>query len=475
MTCVRSLSVFVVAMAALASAVAQTRQDPVPAEDRAKAEPPALAWFQKNVSPFASDVPSSSEIKAFVEKLGDARLIGLGEATHGDHQSQLFKNHAIRELVRQGKIDSLMLEINRTPGAEIDAYVNEGKGDLVKLMLDSGIFGIWRTDDFANMILWLRAHVIRTGKPFRIYGIDCQEMGIDFRDALDYLAKHDAETAKKLRSPLEPMIAAEDSPLTFVAWWKSQPEANYAIYEKAALDLVAALKAHKESGKASEGFDEALYAANAGLQGIRAFEYEIGSNEVDMTKIPGEYFARRDVYMAENTVARLGAEKRAAMWAHDMHVLAEIPQFIYDMGLRTVGSELRRSLGANYVSVGFAWTVGSFHAKEFKPGDAIAEAQLRPVIEHELSCDLPGDLGEFLARVGPERFWVDLRDADEATKAWGALPYYRGWAGWGMSKEFWHKDPMSDAVTLIPTFDFLVYTRRISPSTTFKLPAKAGA
>ncbi len=458
-------------MAVFASAAAQTRQDPVPAEDRAKAEPPALAWFQKNVSPFASDVPSSSEIKAFVQKLGDARLFGLGEPTHGDHQSQLFKNHAIRELVRQGKIDSLMLEINRTPGAEIDAYVNEGKGDLVKLMLDSGIFGIWRTDDFANMILWLRAHVIRTGKPFRVYGIDCQDPGADLNDALGYLAKYDEAEAATLRAALQPVITAGEGTQTFMAWWKSEPEASYAIYESGAEGLVSALKAHRDLFKTGEGIDEALYAARAGLQCLKAYEYEFGPRQIDMTKIPVDYFARRDVYMAENLVMRLGADRRAALWAHDSHVLAEIPQFINDMGYRTVGSEMRRSLGAKYVSVGFAWTVGSFHAKEFKPGDAIAEAQLRPVTEHELSCDLPGDLGEFLARVGPERFWVDLRDADEATKAWGALPYYRGWAGWGISEEVWHKDPMSDSAPLIPTFDFLVYTKRISPSTTFKLPA----
>ncbi len=136
------------ALACVAVSTAQpaARPDPSSPEARAAAEAPALEWLKANVSPFAVDVPTQAELKPLMESLQGARVIGFGEATHGDQQSQLFKTHAIRELVRLGQIDSLMLEVNRRPGAELDAYVNEGKGDLTQLMLDSGIFSIWRTD-----------------------------------------------------------------------------------------------------------------------------------------------------------------------------------------------------------------------------------------------------------------------------------------------------------------------------------------
>ncbi|HAY14366.1 MAG TPA: erythromycin esterase family protein, partial [Fimbriimonadaceae bacterium] len=159
-------------------AAGQTRPEPSPAADRARLEPLAQAWFKENLVPFQSDVLSRPELKAFVDMVGDARVIGLGEPTHGDQQSHSFKTQVVRELVRQGKVSMLVLEMNRAAGDRVNKYVH-GEGELTEVILRGGIFQNWRTDEFANLVAWLRAYVQQSGKEFRVIGVDCQDPAED--------------------------------------------------------------------------------------------------------------------------------------------------------------------------------------------------------------------------------------------------------------------------------------------------------
>jgi len=53
--------------------------------DRDKAETGAATWLKSNMVPFETDIPTKVELDPLLAKLRSARLIGLGESTHGDH------------------------------------------------------------------------------------------------------------------------------------------------------------------------------------------------------------------------------------------------------------------------------------------------------------------------------------------------------------------------------------------------------
>ncbi|MBN8691194.1 MAG: erythromycin esterase family protein [Armatimonadetes bacterium] len=440
---------------------------PLPTDDeRAKWEPGALAWMKQNSVAFESDVPMQSELKPMIEWLQDARVVGIGESTHGDRQSQLFKTHLIRELVRQGKINSLMLEINRAPAAEFDAYVNEGKGDLARLMSESGLFSIWRNDEFGALMMWLRAYVIKTGKPIRVYGIDCQDPSADFGLALDRLSKKDRRTADRLRKELDSVLKFESTGKTYIAWTGSQPEGSFARHLALAKELVAAME--------KTGDAEGIYAAKAGQQALESYEFEFGPGPRDYSKMPPEYFSRRDRFMGENLMHRLG-DGKAALWAHDGHVMGNLPKEFIDMGYVTLGSAVRTHLQNRYLTVTFAWTTGAIHAKRMVPDEPIEVSQKRTFEPMKLTFDRAGDLGEFLGRVGKDRFFVDLRRADEATRGWGSLNYIRAMFGWGFDPNSWREMARSQAAPTLPMTEILVYHRTVSPSTLWFLPTAATA
>lgn len=455
------------AVMALAQTAPKTRTEPSDPARRAQAEPGALAWLRQNAVPFAADTPTRAELEPLVKALEGTRVYGLGEPTHGDQQSSLFKTHLIRELVRQGKIDSLMFEINRLPGEEFDAFVNEGKGDIADLMVNSGLFAIWKTDEVANLLLWLRAWVQRTDKPIRIYGIDCQDSARDLRDAIDWVARHDRRQAAAWRKQFADFLNSERPGSDALTWLISQPKESAPVLLKALREVVTKIQT-TEAWKSKPGHQEAVYLAELAWQEVHTFELEIGGGG-RIASAPGEYYGRRDRHMGRNLLIRLGDKHRAALWAHDSHVVSTLSPLAVIAGIASVGNEVKKVLKDEYISVGFAWREGVINAKFFD-GNYIT-AQSAPFVNTPLSANRPGDLGEFLGRVGPERFWVDLRRADDAFRTWSKLGYYRGWVGFGLNPARFHESAY-EVMPLGECHEILVYMQRLSPSTLWALPPK---
>lgn len=458
---------------ALSSAVAVAqRPEPSPPAERARLEPAALERIKAIAVPFRADVPTQAELGPLMEKIASARVIGIGESTHGDLQSQTFKGHLIRELVRKGSIDTVIFEINRGAGAQIDAYVNEGKGELADVLLNGGIFSIWRTDEMASLLGWLRAYVQNTGKPVRVYGVDCQDPAVDLELAADFLEKTDRQAARRLRETFAQLFQFEKEKKSYYAWVKAQKKDGFPPYSKAIQDVEALFEKNKQSWKNRAGFDEAKYALRTAWQALHAFEFDFGPGQVDFTKVSPADFARRDLYMGANTITRIGAERRAAIWAHDGHVLPVIASPYKEMGFATLGSAVKDVLGDQYFSIGFTWSRGAIHAKPVSSTNPnILAAQQAAFEVVPLVADQPGDLGEFLGRVGHDRFYFDLRPSTPELAAWGKLPYYVPSVGFAIDPAMW-LNQADQAYPMVPTFDVLVYSRVISPSTIWNVPKK---
>ena len=154
--------------------------------------------------------------------------------------------------------------------------------------------------------------------------------------------------------------------------------------------------------------------------------------------------------------------------------MGELDPALTAQGYITQGCELRRQLGASYVSVGFAWATGAFHASSLKGNSGhnlLARTELLPWTLHN---NRPGEIGHILEQVGHERFYLDLRTAPPAVREWAKTPYYRGWAGFGVISEAWQVDP-EEKVALLPSHDFLVFFRTLSPSHLWSPAAKTPA
>nr|WP_245804629.1 erythromycin esterase family protein [Erythrobacter tepidarius] len=100
---------------------------------------------------------------------------------------------------------------------------------------------------------------------------------------------------------------------------------------------------------------------------------------------------------------------RGVVWAHDSHMIEDLPEIAEMSGFVTVGTVLREKLGEDYASVGFSWSQGAFRATRMTEGGNLMMALQSQTFEpFNLPNNRPGDLGNVSDRTDHKALWMDL-------------------------------------------------------------------
>ncbi|MGI8916591.1 MAG: erythromycin esterase family protein [Chloroflexota bacterium] len=102
-------------------------------------------------------------------RLAGARLVGLGEATHGDHESFAFKRRLIQALVRRHACDVVIFERGV---AEMDAYDRYVTRQTPTLTMGNDLHP-WVTEEVRDLVVWLRDRN-PAGGTVRLAGMEMQ-------------------------------------------------------------------------------------------------------------------------------------------------------------------------------------------------------------------------------------------------------------------------------------------------------------
>lgn len=133
-----------------------------------------IVWLKENSIPFASVNPqeTNSDLLPLKDVIGSARLVGLGEATHGNKEFSQVKHRMLKFLVEEMDFDGLIMEVPQEPAKNIDNYIKTGEGDPKKLLTDLG-YWITRTQEVLDMIDWMRSYNAHSpDRQISFYGCD---------------------------------------------------------------------------------------------------------------------------------------------------------------------------------------------------------------------------------------------------------------------------------------------------------------
>ncbi len=416
---------------------------------RARVEAAVLPWISDNAVAFDPAAPDSLWSPEMARALDGARLIGVGEATHGSHEDAAAKAAIIMGLVASGAVQTIYLEVNSNGGRELDAFIQGEPGNPAERVRTAQIFQVFRTRALAELIGWLRDWNESAATPVRIYGIDCQATAPDALLALEALRARDPAEADRLAAALGPIVSEEAQALRFPMLIGSLSSAQLQ-------EAMQALEALREALDHHPRTEDARYAALTAWQGLKAFEMETADGTI--TGDVEEYYSRRDVFMAENILngPALGA---GVLWAHNNHVAGGIPT---GTSYVTTGARLRQALGDAYRAVVFEYGTAQFNAvPTLLPFTQPTAADEQRVISWGI---LHGRLAQPLARAADGAFWVALRDLpdNEAGRSWRALPYTLDWPGWGATPVQALKLPLRLSTGTL--FDLVVYIPVLTPS-----------
>src|ERR1035437_320116 len=133
-----------------------------------------IKWLKKNSIIISTINPQEdiSDLLPLKEIIGSAKLVGLGEATHGNKEFAQIKDRILRFLVEEMGFDGIVVEVSEEPAKNIDKYIKTGKGNPKKFLSELG-YWITRTQEVLDMIEWMRSYNAKPyNKKLSFYGCD---------------------------------------------------------------------------------------------------------------------------------------------------------------------------------------------------------------------------------------------------------------------------------------------------------------
>ncbi|MDP9365596.1 MAG: erythromycin esterase family protein [Chloroflexota bacterium] len=363
----------------------------------------------------------ASDLEPLLALAGQARVVCLGEATHGTHDFYEFRAELTKRLIAEQGFSAVAVEADWPDAARVDRYVRGGGGAAATDDSAEAALGdfvrfprwMWRNTVVRDFVAWLRAHndalpsgALRTG----FYGLDLYSLRASMEAVVGYLEAVDPAAADRARRRYGCFDHADGDPQDYGL------AASFGAAEPCEEEVVAQLqelrrRAAELAGRDGRAAEDAFFGAeqNARLaKNAEAYYRAMFRGRVSSWNL-------RDRHMAETLDAllahldRSGGRTKAVVWAHNSHLGDARATRMGEAGELNLGQLVRERHGREAVLVGFSTASGTVTAAD--DWDAPPERMIvRPALPnsfealfHEAGQDGPG-----------ARFVLTLREGGEA-------------------------------------------------------------
>src|ERR1700730_5178392 len=128
-----------------------------------------------------------ADMQPLKKMIGNARIVSLGEATHGTREFFQLKHRMLEFLATEMGFTIFSIEANMPEAYKLNDYVLNGQGDPAKL-LKGMYFWTWNTQEVLDMVLWMR-EFNKSGKGrVQFTGFDMQTPTVALQIVREYVA-----------------------------------------------------------------------------------------------------------------------------------------------------------------------------------------------------------------------------------------------------------------------------------------------
>jgi erythromycin esterase-like protein len=353
---------------------------------------------------------AADDYDSLLELVADARVVLLGEASHGTHEFYRERARITRRLIEEKNFTAVAVEADWPDAYRVNRWVRSVGEDETALQAlgDFHRFPrwMWRNTEVLAFVQWLRQHneALRPERRVGFYGLDLYSLFSSIEAVIGFLEQVDPEAARRARyryGCFEDF--GEDSQAYGYAaeFGLSQSCEDQALQQLLELQRRAADLSQRD-GKIPQ--DEFFHAEQNARLVKNAEEYYRSMFRGRISS-----WNLRDQHMAETLEALLrhfernGGRSKIVVWEHNSHIGDARATSMGDSGELNVGQLTRERLGEDAFLVGFTTYTGTVTAAS--DWDAPAERKrVRP--------GLPGSWEAFFHNIGHSNFLVRLRAAD---------------------------------------------------------------
>jgi erythromycin esterase-like protein len=341
---------------------------------------------------------------ALFDRFGDARVVMLGEASHGTAEFYLSRAAISRHLIEHHGFNLVAIEADWPDAALIDRQLR-GRGDgasAPQRPLERFPTWMWRNREFASFLGWMRRHNERLAPDDRVafHGLDIYNMRASIVAVLDYLDRVDPEAARTARDRYRCLSPWQGEPADY---GRAALSPGFERCEQAVVQQCRDLLV-RQLDYAVQGRDSFIDAAqNARLVAAAERYYRV------MVHGGAESWNLRDSHMFE-TLSQLlafkGPQAKAIVWAHNSHIGdARFTEMGLARGEHNIGQLARQAWDGQVALIGQGMHGGTVAAAHDWDAD-MEVMRVRPsrVDSYERLCH----------DTGQPRFLLDLRPGPHA-------------------------------------------------------------
>lgn len=362
--------------------------------------------LRKAIVPLA---PDEFDAEGLVGAIRDARVILIGEATHGTHEFYYARAELTKRLIVEQGVTAVCIEGDWPDAYRVNRYVRGSDDDSAAGDALGGFqrfpTWMWRNAVVLDFVEWLREYndscVERQRPKVGFYGLDLYSMYASIEAVLAYLDRVDPDSAERARRYYECLSPYSDRPEYYglAASYGMHPSCRDAVMAALLEIQRKASRYARLDGKVAE--DQYFYAEqNARIVADAEAYYRA------MVDYSASSWNLRDGHMIDTLdrlmlhLARDRGTVKAVVWAHNSHVGNAEATSMATRGETNIGALARRRYGLECAAVGFTTYTGSVTAASdwHAPGE---RKRVRPARTDSYE--------HLFHELGTKRFWLPLR------------------------------------------------------------------
>ena len=352
-----------------------------------------IEWIRTAAIPLATAEPRQGyrDLEPLRAIIGNARIVSLGEATHGTREFRKLMHRVLEFCVAELGFTMLAIEAPFPESRSVNAYVLDGIGNAANALLGTR-YWIWDTEELIDLIEWMRWWNVNNVRKVKFYGFVTDYPAAPARWLIGFLERVAPDLAAECKDKLAPLTSDFTAEL-FGQLAEARRDAVFAC--------IARVRAAFEQQRPQWIAATSVYDWHLGRLHAKTLD------ESTRFQIERSYTSH-DRIMAENVCALLEAEgpgAKAVLWAHNGHAW----RATYD-DEKSMGGYLDAMVGRAQRVICTSFDRGSFLARAYPGGE---------LMDHTVPAAPPGSFDAVLAEAGLPLLALDLAGAPrESPAAW---------------------------------------------------------
>lgn len=359
-------------------------------------------WIAEQAEPFESI--ESVDLSPLMDRIGEARIVLIGEASHGTSEFYGMRQRITAELIQRKDFRQIGIEGDWPDVEWIDEYVRarNPKAGRTRKAFARFPSWMWRNREMVAFVDWLRSYNQdrdAASERVAIHGLDLYSLYQSIHAVLEHFENRgDQELLESVRSHYANLLAYDPEPQDYGR------AVHIGMARKQEAEVLAVLnKLFQERLEAANGHWENVFDAEQNARVVANAEEYYRS----MFRGGRESWNLRDSHMYETLQTLLeldGEDSKIVVWAHNSHLGDARATEMGQRGEHNIGQLAREDYGNAAYSIGFGTHTGTVAAADDWGG---------PVKQKGVNESEPGSHEWTCHQSGHPNFLLPLRPARE--------------------------------------------------------------